>query len=319
MKMPQRPLLKVCMEPHWYTWTQCSTIPWNEALCAEGVRPVRHQRHRLVYYIAATLGKAGLVRNLGGSRRNAFLVGLNWASENRLFPVCYQNEIVPWITDCWGVDFPKWRKVFSRHRFRHVFFSARDAIGVFKTNFPDTTFHWLPEAVVGSRFDPRLSLAERKWKVFELGRNYPPYHAVIRKASRAMGCHLFDKFVDPERELPGVLATTALLVCFPRSITNPQQAGPIETVTPRYFEGMASGCLLIGHAPAELVDLFGYNPAVEVDWARPAEQLNEILGNLAAYQPLVQRNLERTHQAGTFTHRARQMLHVLGEHGYRWS
>ena len=54
-------------------------------------------------------------------------------------------------------------------------------------------------------------------------------------------------------------------VCFPSSTTHPQRSGSVETATHRYFESFASRCIVVGRAPAELVDLFGYNPVVEAD------------------------------------------------------
>jgi hypothetical protein len=67
-----------------------------------------------------------------------------------------------------------------------------------------------------------------------------------------------------------------------------------------------------------LVDLYGYNPVVEVDWGAPAEQLREILTTPQAHQPLVDRNVKRTLEVGTFDSRVRTMLSILEEAGYRW-
>ena len=73
------------------------------------------------------------------------------------------------------------------------------------------------------------------------------------------------------------MSKSKIMVCFPQCDTNPGRAGNIETLTIRYWEAMLSGCVIIGRAPNELINLIGYNPVIEVDWERAQEQLEEIL------------------------------------------
>ena len=70
---------------------------------------------------------------------------------------------------------------------------------------------------------------------------------------------------DELKDLVAGLANSRVSICFPQSITNPERCGKVETVTLRYFESMASKCLIVGKCPLELRDLFGYNPVIEVD------------------------------------------------------
>lgn len=321
-RIAARPLvrkkLELCVEPHWWTWTQCSTIPWNRSLQQAGVSSFRHQPHRLYHYFGAALAKPGLVRNFRVSKKKAFLLGLNWASETRLFPITYWHEVIPWITDCWPPQFAKWHRIFRRHSFPHVFFSAQDCLKEFAPRHPDIAFHWLPEAVVPENFDPTLPLAARDWGVLEMGRKYETYHSVLREALPMEPQHIHGRFFQPGAELRSSLARAKVLVCFPKSVSSPGEAGGIETLTPRYLEGMASGCLVIGQSPRELIDLFGFNPVIEVDWARPGAQIQDVLENPNQYQPMVDRNLQRLREVGTFNTRASTMLSVLYHSGYYW-
>jgi hypothetical protein len=111
--------------------------------------------------------------------------------------------------------------------------------------------------------------------------------------------------------------TTKISICFPKTITDPERAGGVETVTFRYFESMAACCLIVGHCPAELEDLFGYNPVIEADMKNPAEQLLSILNNIDRYQSLVAKNHSRMVEVGSWDVRAQTMLSTLLSFGYR--
>nr|WP_240929649.1 glycosyltransferase [Streptomyces coryli] len=75
---------------------------------------------------------------------------------------------------------------------------------------------------------------------------------------------------------------------------------------------MASGCLLIGRAPAELVRLLGFNPVVEADRDAPERQVREILADPAHWQPRVDRARERVREVGDWRARVRELRAALG-------
>jgi hypothetical protein len=86
------------------------------------------------------------------------------------------------------------------------------------------------------------------------------------------------------------LARSKVSICFPSSITHPERAGKIETMTIRYLQSMVSKNLIIGKTPEEMITLFGYNPVIEVDMEDPVSQLNEILNNYNEYTGLIEKN-----------------------------
>src|SRR5215212_10345929 len=88
--------------------------------------------------------------------------------------------------------------------------------------------------------------------------------------------------------------TLSLHDALPISMTHPARSGNVETVTLRYFESMAAKCLIVGHCPAELIEVMGYNPVIEADLssgpAAAAAQIADILADVGRYQPQVDRN-----------------------------
>lgn len=243
---------------------------------------------------------------------------LNWASEARTFPDSYWRQPVPWIFDCWGPQFSQWETLLLRHKITTAFFTSKAATQHFGCRIPGLRTHWLPEACDPDRYSFDVPLEHRHHGVLELGRRWSSLHERIRGPLHSAGIrHLYSDergrktlFADLS-SLQAGLADTAVMLCFPRSITHPDSAGGVETLTQRYLEAIASGCLVVGHAPEELIDLFGFNPVIPLDAEGPALHLLHILGSLPAYQGFVARAHARLLQVGTFSIRARQLLTAL--------
>ena len=153
-----------------------------------------------------------------------------------------------------------------------------------------------------------------------MGRKHEIYHnRIADKLAQANRVHLYERapgqFIFPGRaELVDGLARTKILICFPRCQTHPEETGGVETVTYRYFQSMASKCLIVGHAPQELIDLFGYNPVLEVQVGNEFEQIEWVLSNLDSFSALVDQNYARLLEVGTWTSRVEKILDVLREH-----
>ncbi len=172
----------------------------------------------------------------------------------------------------------------------------------------------MPEATSPEDYRPEKNLADRSTDVLELGRKYDRYHSQIYESLRESGCsHLFEAakgqkiFPNDKNCLAEGMGSAKISICFPGALTHHYAAG-IETTTHRYFETFASKCLPLGHAPDELVELFGYNPIIEADLERPFEQLYDILQSIDDYQGFVNRNHDRLLEVGTWDVRAAQIL-----------
>ena len=146
------------------------------------------------------------------------------------------------------------------------------------------TFLWVPEGIDPERYEQRSHL-ERDIDVLQIGRKYDVYHSAIEPALRRAGrTYLYEKskgaLIFPTRgEFVAGLSRSRISVCVPSSVTHRERAGDIETMTVRYLQSIVSKCLVVGQAPTEMVELFGYNPVVEIDMASAGEQIVDLLEN----------------------------------------
>jgi hypothetical protein len=176
---------------------------------------------------------------------------------------------------------------------------------------------WSPEATDPSKYDPRKKLTERNIGVLELGRRYDAFHAAVSPFLESRGIrHVYEpvpgqKIFPTRTELAAGLGDSIISVCFPAARTHPEAAHGLSTATHRYFESIASKCILVGESPSELVDLFGYDPTIAIDASEPLSQLGSILLEPEKYQDLVDRNYSRLQEVGTWSVRAAQVLRCI--------
>jgi hypothetical protein len=307
--------LKVCLDPpNLYQQSLSTNLGLALELEKLGVETKSYQANAYAHVFGKLVSRLKLSRNLIDLNHNAYIVGLGWASETPLFPITYYGEVIPWVTDCWEPQFNQWERIFSRHRIKHAFFSAKQVIPYFQDRFPKITCHWLPEAVLPKRFNSSRSLKERSIDIFEMGRFYAEYNSKLTPVTSGKYNHLYGGFLSDD--INQLLEDTKILVCFPKSQTHPERSGTIETATARYFEGIAAGCIILGHAPPELIDIFGYNPVIEVETGNEVEQIQEILDQIDNYQSWTEKNLAALLKCGTFQVRAQTMLEILQKQGY---
>lgn len=261
-----------------------------------------------------------LIRNIGVRRAPTYLAPVLRRSEGDLFPICYSHEVIPWSFDCWPAEYDAWEDFYKRIRVRLAFISARDSAAEMQRRLPDARIVWSPEATDPESYSPDKPLEQRQTAVLELGRRFPAFHEQIRPALRAREYrHLYEptpgqKIFSTREALARGLGDSMVSICFPASMTHPEMVGGLETTTHRYFESMASKCVLFGHAPSELVDLFGYNPVVEASASDIAGHLVDILENLGDFMSLVERNYRRFLEVGTWNVRTEQILAEVRTH-----
>jgi len=170
---------------------------------------------------------------------------------------------------------------------------------------------WMPECVDPSEYDASKPMASRSIDVLELGRRSEDFHnGITEKLSRARRVHLYERakgdiIFPAKQEMVDGFASAKISVCFPCSVTHPERSGDVEALTYRYLESMASKCLVVGKCPKELIELFGYNPVIEL---AGASQIMEILDEIQDYHCLVERNYHRLLEVGTTRVRVQQLL-----------
>ncbi len=77
------------------------------------------------------------------------------------------------------------------------------------------------------------------------------------------------------------------------------------------MQSMFSKCLIVGHAPAEMIQLFGHNPLIEIDYCDPAGQILDLLDRLDDYQELIEKNYHVVREHHTWDSRWQQIKGIL--------
>ena len=238
----------------------------------------------------------------------------NW---RKCFPhVLYPGRKSVYLFDAWPIHHKMIAQFVQDHYLSHVFVSSSEAAKKLIDISGSSAFSWIPEGVDPNSYQYR-GYKDKDIDVLELGRRYDVYHEHIVKALANDGrVHLYEKtkgqlIFPADKDLVDGLARTKISICVPSNITHPDRAGDIETMTVRYLQSMVSKCLIVGHAPQEMVELFGYNPVVEIDMEKPTEQISEILENFADYVPLIEKNYTETLAHHTWDNRWQQMRAIL--------
>ncbi len=192
----------------------------------------------------------------------------------------------------------------------------------FERALPHGEWLWLPEAIEVEQFDAAASWSDRAIDVLEFGRRLEPYHAALAPGLvRAGRRHHYERtrgeLVFPTREafIRG-LSQSRIAICFPQSQTHPERFGDVETLTQRYLESMASGCVVLGRAPQELITLFGYDPVIAADLGDPLGQIEAIIRRPELHVDLRARNLASVRRAGHWQGRMRELADALARRGY---
>jgi hypothetical protein len=290
------------------------------ALERKGVPLVRSPLHWRPARAAAKIVGGFNIRRLPIVRRQEpVFCQLDHAEKNAFYPYVLRHPLVTYTFDCWPFIYDEWQKVFELNKPKIAFISAQKSVEEMRRRVTGVDFRWLPEAGDPASFDGSACLAHRPIDVLELGRSYPVYHDGISNPLAVAG--YYHRFPSPGNPVSltyekaiAAFAASKIVVCFPKSITDPARAGNVETTTFRYFESIFSKCLIIGHCPAELIEVMGYNPVIEADLNRPADQLiAEVLPRIQDYQSLVERNYQTLASKWTVEHQAAKIVAALSE------
>ena len=176
---------------------------------------------------------------------------------------------------------------------------------------------WCPEAVNTSLYDEGRPLKERTIDVLEFGRgSNVNVNENGNKRFNYVCTKVNGKFIYDNEQLRVAMGDAKVTIALPRSMTQPEMAGNIETLTQRYWENMLSRMVMVGHAPKELIELVGYNPVIELDRKHTSEQILDILAHIEEYQSLVDRNRNSALQIGDWTLRMKTVMAWLERCGY---
>jgi hypothetical protein len=270
--------------------------------------------------VIPALREAGLLRGGGIDRagpddRVLALANRPWDLDDfsRTRP---HGTVIPFAWDIWPTNLRYWVKAVQACRPPVVFALNSWSANALREQLSDVPIVYVPQAVSVDRYRGEKPLGERTIGVLEYGRGHHHWHRLVtgplaerrfeHRYSRPAQDHWQHHNLFPTREsLIDALGDSAISVCFPASKTHPEgRSQHVEALTARYLESLAAGCLLLGHGPAELIDLFGFDPVVPVDWTDPAGQLIDVLDNVASHQAKVDQALDRVREVGDWSHRA---------------
>lgn len=242
------------------------------------------------------------------------LMGPNFSRCLPYFFFASQKNI--YMFDAWPQQHHLIKEFADNFNISSIFFSSSQAAETMQGMLKQTKCYWIPEGIDPTQY--RFNSYDTKdIDVLSLGRKYDLYHEQIIDALLADGKkYLFEKikgeiiFASREEFIDG-LARAKISVCVPSSITHPDRSGDIETMTVRYLQSMVSKCLIVGHAPKEMIRLFGYNPVIEIDEQNPVGQLRFILDNFNDFIPLIEKNYIISKEKHNWGERWAQILQLI--------
>lgn len=233
------------------------------------------------------------------------------------FPDTAFYEIIPFIWDCWPIYDEKICAWFKNYKVRTAIFTSCQSAERMRMRFPDMNIMFCPEGIDASMYNEGKLLKERSIDLLEFGRSNDKVLKASFLSSVNHVCTKVDgEFIFSNEQLYSAMGNAKITIALPRSMTQPEIAGGVETLTQRYWENMLSRIVMVGHAPKELIDLIGYNPVIEMDMERPMQQIMDILANIENYQELVDKNREYALKYGDWTLRMKDVMRFLEECGY---
>ena len=230
------------------------------------------------------------------------------------FPDYARYEVVPMFWDCWPRYFEMTCEWLRKHRVRTAIFSSRMTAERMHKRFPDMEIIWCPEAVDGDVYQKGKLLKDRTIDLLEFGRSNEKVLQAGALSLNHVCTKQNGKFIYTNEQLYQAMGDAKVTIALPRSMTQPEMAGDIETLTQRYWECMFSRMVMVGHAPQELVDFIGYNPVIELRKDISAEALiRDVLEHIDDYQELVDKNRETAERLGSWNVRMKWLMEELRE------
>lgn len=245
------------------------------------------------------------------------------------FPDYARYEVVPMFWDCWPGYFENTCLWLRKHNVKNAVFTSRQTAKRIQKRFSGEDKEWqkinviwCPEAVDGELYQEGKALKDRSIDLLEFGRSNDKVVCSKKLAGvKIDGAPLQHvctkqngKFIFTNEQLYEAMGDAKVTIALPRSMTQPEIAGDIETLTQRYWECMFSRIVMVGHAPQELVDFIGYNPVIELRDDISAEELiADVLENIDIYQSLVDKNRETAEKLGSWNVRMKWLMNELDD------
>jgi hypothetical protein len=203
------------------------------------------------------------------------------------------SQLDIYMFDAWPPDyFPHIEEHIKKLKISHIFFSSKQVTEIFRDKQVPNCY-WIPEAVDNKKYH-FYDYAKKDIDIIQFGRKYDFVHEeLLKKLNAGVFKYMVSDgklLFNSDAEFKEGLARTKISLCFPASLTHPEKANGISTMTTRYLQSMASKCLVVGIMPDEMKELFGYTPIVELNLEDPGSHLCNILDDFSSYIPLIEKN-----------------------------
>ena len=294
------------------------TSPYEAWVKLGGQTAKAHYPHRLLHGLAFRYEIPTVLKNCKEARlRFVEPVSLSFDT----FPDYARYEIIPFVWDCWPRYFEKMCHWMKKHQVRTAIFTSSQTAERMQQRFPEMNIMHCPEAVNSSLYHQGKSLKERSIDLLEFGRGSGgDFNENNNQNGSKKICYVCTKvngkFTYTNSQLYKAMGDAKVTITLPRSITQPEVAGDIETLTQRYWECMLSRMVMVGHAPKELTELIGYNPVINIDKEHFTEQILNILTHIDDYQKLVDKNQEVALHFGDWFVRMHEVMGWLQSKDY---
>ena len=217
------------------------------------------------------------------------------------------GSVSAYMMDAWPQYFDRIKTAIRYYDIETLFFSSKQVTEYFQKENIIKNAIWLPEAINPKKYVFK-KLKDKNKDVISIGRKWKQYHARIIEPliiNNKSYKYEIDKTLmfEISSDLFKELSDSKVSICVPSIITHPLRSGDINTMTQRYLQSMASGCLVLGISPPEMIDLFGYDPVIQIEENNEAEQILNILNNIERYQDLVDKNYTTVLSSHTFHNR----------------
>lgn len=229
------------------------------------------------------------------------------------FPDYARYEIIPFFWDVWPDNIEKVVEWIRKHSVKTAFFTSSQVADKMSKILKGIEVHAVTEGIDISSYKEGKILKERSIDFLEYGREIDAIVKYNENGINYVHGKRNGKILFSLEQLHTALADAKVVATYPKSWTNPEEAGGIETLTQRYWECMLSRCVMIGHAPKELIDLLGYNPVVELDRNDPDAQLRDVLLNIHGYQNLVDENRKNAIIYGDWKYSIGNLMNILSK------
>lgn len=259
-------------------------------------------------YSFSSRNKIESIKKLKKNKKTLFAV-LMGPDFSKCFPYfLFSENRNLYLFDAWPKEQDGIIKFLNAFKVNNVFITSSQVVKSIQSKTPNTNCFWIPEGI-----NPELykyyEYPNKTIDVLALGRRYDAYHKqIVNYLENNNKIYLYEKqrgnIIFPTREgfVKG-MAKSKISICVPSSITHPDRSGNIETMTIRYLQSMVSKCIILGHAPKEMVTLFGYNPVIEIDYEDPKGQITSILNNYSDYFELIEKNYQTVLEKHTWNKR----------------